>query len=878
MPERLIDPPSTERIPFAALSAILVAVLALSALGLSFAIRTLDRDAIVDRLDLAERLFEARLTSDVEKMAIALGGIAQLPEVAGFLESGQRDALFETMWPRFEHLRDRHGITHLYFTRPDGTVLLRAHQPDRFDDRIDRQSQREAERSGRTSSGIEIGMLGTMTLRIVTPWHGDEGLRGYLEAGAEVATLVDSISPPAGVTYAVFAAKDALSRVSDAAVGDIAGWDRYRSSYEITAGGSIELPAEVVDAHPEGRSRAGALEIVETGSGERALRWIPLLDPKGREVGCLVVALDLAVGQRLAERYAVALALGVAALGGGLLLLLWRIRQRARLETRRAREATERAFADLERQVEERTAALRAANESLGSSEAQLRIITDSLPVLITYIGADLKYRFLNRTARRWLAVPEGEGVGRDLTSIIRPHAYRAFARYVEAVLAGERQDFEVTVVYPDGVERSVHLSYIPELDESGRVLGFFSLAEDITERRATERQLRNAQKMEAVGQLTGGIAHDFNNLLAIIQGNAELLAERLTGRADEARMAQTVVGASERGARLCQQLLAFARKQPLRAVSLQVDGLIRGMEGLLRRSLREDIALELHCEPGLWTCRADPTWLEQALLNLVINARDAMPGGGELRIEARNLAVAPSCGGEDDDLAPGDYVALSVSDSGGGIPAEVRERIFEPFFSTKTEGRGSGLGLSMVYGFAQQSNGHIAVTSVEGEGSTFRLCLPRGEAVCDPAKPESEPASGSDGGETVLVVEDEPEVRALAVTILSNLGYRVFEAATGEEALAIFPEIPQVDLLLSDVVLPSGLSGPDTAQRLCREQPDLRVLYMSGYAKETVLKGKALDRDTALIAKPFRKDELARRVREVLDQSLSPPPATRPW
>ncbi len=388
-------------------------------------------------------------------------------------------------------------------------------------------------------------------------------------------------------------------------------------------------------------------------------------------------------------------------------------------------------------------------------------------------------------------------------------------------------------------------------------------VARDMTERKQAEERLRQAQKMEAVGQLTGGIAHDFNNLLAIIMGNAELLKERL---GDDGALAENVVRAATRGGELTQQLLAFSRRQPLLPKVIDFDELIAGMIDMLRRTLGEMIKIETKSTPELWRIGVDPNQLENAVLNLAINARDAMEDGGELVIETANITFTEAPDGEAMGAEPGDYVMLAVSDTGIGIAPQVQEHVFEPFFTTKEVGQGSGLGLSMVYGFASQSGGFVSIDSDVGRGTTVKLFLPRTKDATPRIAREAVPREPTARGETVLLVEDEAGVRTLAATLLGGLGYAVVEASDGDAALAALASGAAIDLLFTDVVLPGAMSGPQVAEEARRRNPNIKALFMSGYPDKVLHNHDQSDGDVVVLAKPFRKHELAQRVRSALD------------
>jgi PAS domain S-box-containing protein len=387
-------------------------------------------------------------------------------------------------------------------------------------------------------------------------------------------------------------------------------------------------------------------------------------------------------------------------------------------------------------------------------------------------------------------------------------------------------------------------------------------------ELRATEEALRQAQKMEAIGQLTGGIAHDFNNLLQGITGSLDLVQRRIgQGRlADLDRFIAGAMASANRAAALTHRLLAFARRQPLDPRPVQVNPLVRSMEELLRRTLGERIDLKLKLTTGLWMTRCDANQLESAILNLAINARDAMPEGGQLVIGTENKQVDQATAAAHIDRTAGDYVCVSVSDTGTGMDAETIARAFEPFFTTKPLGQGTGLGLSMIYGFARQSEGFIEMESSLGRGTAVHLCLPRFEGSTDCAVASAgEGAAPAEAGETVLVIEDEPVVRRLVVEVLADLGYRVIEAVDGPQGLEIAQSAQRIDLLITDVGLP-GLNGRQVADAIRAQRPDLKVLFMTGYAENTALVAGSLDERMEIIAKPFVMDALAARVRQIIE------------
>jgi PAS domain S-box-containing protein len=392
--------------------------------------------------------------------------------------------------------------------------------------------------------------------------------------------------------------------------------------------------------------------------------------------------------------------------------------------------------------------------------------------------------------------------------------------------------------------------------------------------RMQAEEALRQAQKMEAIGQLTGGVAHDFNNLLTLVIGGLDMIGRQLphqpegqsTDRIRRARDA--AMEGAQRAARLTQHLLAFARRQPLAPKVLDLNRLVAETSGMLRRTIGEPVELETVLAGGLWRTEIDPNQLENALLNLAVNARDAMPNGGKLTIETHNAHLDDAYVADvTEAVEPGQYVLLAVSDTGLGMDAETLARVFEPFFTTKDAGKGTGLGLSQVYGFVRQSGGHVRVYSELGSGTAVKLYLPRSLADCAPAEAPSaaDPAMLS-GNETLLVLEDHEALRAHVCELLSGFGYRVLSAGTGQAALDLLDQHEEVALILTDVVLPGGMNGREMADAARLRRPKLKLLFMTGYTQNGIVHGGRLDADVELIGKPFTSVQLAQKVRRVLD------------
>jgi len=501
----------------------------------------------------------------------------------------------------------------------------------------------------------------------------------------------------------------------------------------------------------------------------------------------------------------------------------------------------------------------RQVEETLRTREAWLTAILDSSPVEIVLKDSEGRIFLCNKKCLDGVGVTLDQVRGKRSSDFL-PHDIAKIYEDADRQVLESGEFLQQEVTEHRGGETHHYLnSKFPLKDKAGAIVGVCSITTEITHLKEMQDQLRQTQKMEAVGRLTSGVAHEFNNLLAVIMGNVELLSDQL---GEHNNRVDAVIRAAKRGAELTQRLLAFSRKQRLLPQVVDLNACIADMIEMLRRTLGETIEIETALAEGLWRMRVDPHQLENALLNLAINARDAMPKGGKLTIASANIRLDAAGAAALGDLAPGDYVRLSVSDSGTGMAPEVIEHAFEPFFTTKEVGKGSGLGLSMIYGFVKQSGGHVTIASEVGQGTTVHLYLPKSEAAKAPAPMEEPPARG----ETVLVIEDDEDVRHLVVNVLSRLGYQVLEAGDGATADAVLARAPEIDLLLSDVVLPGGRSGPEIVAQAQRQRPALKSLFMSGYAPEGMSHQGQLPEGAALLQKPFTKHDLAQKVRAVLD------------
>ncbi|MFJ5282626.1 PAS domain S-box protein [Pseudomonas sp. NPDC088429] len=548
--------------------------------------------------------------------------------------------------------------------------------------------------------------------------------------------------------------------------------------------------------------------------------------------------------------------------------------------------------------------------QALRQSQTELQLIMNAMPILISYVDQEERFRLNNAAYLDWYGLTPQELFGRTIRDVIGEEAYFLRAPYIAEALAGRSCSFSLYTSHRDGSTRHALMNYVPRHGPDGAVNGFYIFVIDETERKKTEEALRNlnetleervsarteqlaqanqrlqnemfereraedalrhAQKMEAVGQLTGGIAHDFNNMLTGIIGSLDLMQRYIAnGRADEiGRFTEAAVSSANRAAALTHRLLAFSRRQSLDRKKLDVNELVHSLEDLIRRTKGDPIELELRLTDNAWPVSTDVSQLENALLNLVINARDAMPEGGKLLIETANVYLDGSDITTLEPVKAGDYLMLAVSDNGTGMTPSVRSKAFDPFFTTKPIGQGTGLGLSMIYGFAQQSGGHVSLDSVPGQGTCVRLYLPRLKTP-ELQAAEVEPVSVTPptaSGETVMVVEDDPAVRMLVLDLLKELGYRGYEAQDATSALPLLESGSRIDLLVTDVGLP-GMNGRQLAEIARQHRPGLKVLFMTGYAQKAAERQGFLEDGMDMVAKPFALELLASKIRTMLSQT----------
>jgi PAS domain S-box-containing protein len=543
---------------------------------------------------------------------------------------------------------------------------------------------------------------------------------------------------------------------------------------------------------------------------------------------------------------------------------------------------------------------LKQTQKALHETTMRLEAILGNTAMAVFLMDERQHCIFMNDAAEKLTGFAFAETQGRPLHDVIH-HSYPDGRHFpidecaIDRAFPENHQTVgEEIFVHKDGSFYPVGFTASPMKDGNGTTYGTIIEAKNITseiearkkiedfnatlksrieealkERRNLENQLIQAQKMEAIGQLTGGVAHDFNNLLQVIGGNLQLLHKDLAGDGNKLQRVQNALAGVDRGAKLASQLLAFGRQQPLDPKPVHLGRLVRGMDDMLRRTLGESIEIETVVAGGLWNCMVDHAQVENLLLNLAINARDAMDRHGKLTIEAGNAFLDEAYANNYQDVAPGQYVMLAVTDTGCGMTADILEKVFEPFYTTKGPGEGTGLGLSMVYGFVKQSQGHIKIYSERGEGTTIRIYLPRTFGAEELFETKLTLTPHASGSETILVVEDDDAVRITTVDLLTDLGYVVLEANSADNALVIVNSGAKIDLLFTDVVMPGKLKSPELARIAQLKIPTVHVLFTSGYTQNAIVHAGRLDEGVELIAKPFTREGLAQKIRAILASNV---------
>jgi len=951
--------------------AVMVSVLILGAAALlwqQFYMRLEDK-SLAAQAEISNAL-ETALDHQASMLAAALEPIAADPRVHQALREKNTDRLLADWQPMFETLRRESNLTHFYFFDKNRVCLLRVHRPGKRGDMINRFTALEAERTGTTAAGIELGRLGTFTLRVVRPVFVKDELVGYVELGKEIEDILQSLYTRIGHQMAVSIRKAYLDKQTWEEGMDILGrkadWERMPHSVIIYAshGRLPDVFAPMADYDPEaGHVHGDMVREADFDGKTWRVSMMPLQDASGKEVGSLLVMSDIsgekAAFHRILTLGGISCGVLLAAFLGFVSVLLMRTDAGIGAQQAELRESQERFFkifdkspipTSLSRMADSRYTEVNAAwcdffgfsnNEAIGRTAEELNILDSETLASLREIfsqegalaGVEVKVctnsgvirdiltsvellsiggeqyavnMIIDITERKRMeeALQQSEIKFRDLFHkhaavklLIDPdtgniiEANDAAARFygysieqlrrmriqdinmlpseqvkakMENVGDHQRFHFEFRHCLADGTIKDVEV-FSSRIDINGK--GFLhSIIHDITARRNLEDQLRQAQKMESVGRLAGGVAHDFNNMLSVILGHAELAMDELDPVHPLYADLKEIDNAARRSADLVRQLLAFARKQTIAPEVLDLNETVEGMLKLMRRLIGENIDLVWLPGQNLWPVKMDTTQIDQILANLCVNARDSMTGTGKITIETHNMTIDQAYCAHYTYFDPGDYVMLAISDNGCGMDEETRSHLFEPFYTTKEVGRGTGLGLATVYGIVKQNSGFITVDSEPGRGTTFKIYLPRHAAA---AKKDQERVSATPlarGNETILLVEDEPSILKMGRTLLERLGYRVLTAAAPEEAIRLAGEYAgKIHLLMTDVVMP-GMNGQELAENLMSLYPDMKRLFMSGYTADIIASQGVLDGGVHFIQKPFAKHDLAVKVRKALD------------
>ena len=667
---------------------------------------------------------------------------------------------------------------------------------------------------------------------------------------------------------------DSRNRVTPAFAGliegtrDSPGQTQLLKATELLVARRLAVSSELIRLQTAGDS-AGMTALIAKSPGSAVMEVIDANFDR------LVAEEEKLLALRSADSRRTGIILLAIDLAGALLILMFaamliREARRTSLALETSLRATKAANESLEAAVAERTGHLVAAHEELRHSASVLQSTFNSMAEAVLVIDTKGSVLLSNPAAQRILRYQEGMTIEhlRARSAFYRPDGSTPLPldeMPAARVLRGEQFDRTEILTRRSGRRDPAHfvISGRPLRDASGAISGAALIYNDITEARDTERKLQQAQKLDAIGKLTGGVAHDFNNMLTVITGTTETLVAGLQDQPSLLKTATLIDQAAERCTELIQHLLAFARKQPLQPRNVDINATISDIAKLLRPTLGEQIEIETVLEQEVATSHIDRSQLANSILNMGINARDAMPSGGKLLLETRNIVLDEAYAQNNPEVRPGPYVMLAVSDTGAGMAADVRDKAFEPFFTTKEVGKGSGLGLSMVYGFVKQSGGHIKIYSEEGHGTTIRLYLPPARGSAEIAVAAASPLS--DGTETILVVEDDAMVRNFVIAQLHSLGYKTIAAADGPSALAYVTDGPPFDLLFTDVIMPGGMTGRQLADEVAKRRPGTPTLYTSGYTDNSIVHHGRLDEGVLLLTKPYRKPQLAQMLRRAL-------------
>ncbi len=836
-----------------------------------------------DRLSV-ERFFHRKLTSDAGLMNALLHALARDQQLVAALRARDRQALHALAAPVFRDLQERHQLTHMTFISPDRVALLRMHRPDQFGDTIPRFTLLQAAQTTQSSYGLELGRThGLFSLRVVSPWH-DASNRpiGYVDLGQEIEHVAEQLKTVLGVEVFVAIRKALLDRDNWEAgmrqLGRNPNWDEF--PLEVLVEQTLPVPQRLRDHFLQVPDQRADYLDVRTADARFFGAAMPLFDATNRTVGEIAFLRDRTAQVADTRRTFLLSALVAIAVAVVCTLLLY---DRARryyitplLELRAVAERAgqgELSRAALVHRADELGDLTRSINRMIHDLRAaqaeQTRLVLDAaLDAVVTFDpnGQTIDW---NRQAEALFEWPRMQAIGRNVLDLVGTGSTRglldlALDEYRDSGTSNNlNRLLEAEVVSPQGRHVPVEMAITPVRGASGLI--FSAFFRDVSERQRLQDELHAAQRLDAIGKLAGGMAHDFNHLITAIVGYLNSVQSALEPGTQPYEDALEIRRAADRASALVQQLLTFARKRVVQARRLNCNELIANTELMLRRLIGVDVRLETHLDRALWPVLADPVQIEQVLINLTVNARDAMPDGGNIVIQTANVVISGSLA-MDGAIPPGHYAMVSVSDTGVGMEQDTVAHIFEPFFTTKQAGKGTGLGLPTSYGIIKQAGGFIRVTSEPGRGTTLRIYMPRAPHISASDANARRKDAGRGAAETILLAEDEYQVRRLLERALQQQGYSIITAVNGSEALRLsrLHDGPS-HLLLTDVVMPE-MGGREAAAAIRRERPDIRVVFMSGYSDELVRLQDELTETAAFIAKPFAPDELRRVVRDVLD------------